>query len=102
MPIIFSANGTNKQSGHLDTYLDHFLLCARNPTLQQDQTAMGQPCMSKGGIPVQPFFALGGFPDKEYRGKLKLGDLADLAELADLADHSSPNCLILRKIYAKR
>ena len=64
----FEAKGIDKKSGHLDTYLDHFLLCARNPTLQQDQTAMAQPCMSKGGIPVQPFFALGGFPGKEYRG----------------------------------
>ena len=45
------------------------MLCARNPTLPQDQTAMKQPCMSKGGIPVQPFFVLGGYPDNEYRGK---------------------------------
>ena len=51
----------------MDTYLDHFLLCARNPTLPKDQTAMGQACMSKGGVPVQPYFVLGGFPGKEYR-----------------------------------
>ena len=66
------ATGENtKYSGHLDTYLDHFLLCARNPTLPQDQTAMKQACMSKGGIPVQPFFVLGGYPDKNYRGMTK-------------------------------
>ena len=45
------------------------MLCARNPTLPQDQTAMKQPCMSKGGIPVQPFFVLGGYSDNKYRGK---------------------------------
>ena len=28
---------------------------------------MGQACMSKGGVPVQPYFVLGGFPGKEYR-----------------------------------
>ena len=66
----FEAKGINSKSGHLDTYLDHFVLCARNPTLPQDQTAMKQPCMSKGGIPVQPFFVLGGFPDKEYRSEV--------------------------------
>lgn len=58
----------NTQSGHLDTYLDHFLLCARNPTLPKDQTAMVQGCMSQGGIPVQPYFALGGFKEDNYQG----------------------------------
>ena len=65
--IFFFSFPNYRQSGHLDTYLDHFLLCARNPTLPKDQTAMGQACMSKGGVPVQPYFVLGGFPGKEYR-----------------------------------
>ena len=43
-------------------YLDHFLACAKNPTLDKnsDQTQK-LPCMSKGGIPVQAFYILGGF-----------------------------------------
>lgn len=55
----------NSNTGRNMTYLDHFLTCARNPALPTD----GHPtnplsCMSKGGIPVQPFFVLGGFiPD---------------------------------------
>lgn len=31
---------------------------------------MIQGCMSKGGIPVQPYFVLGGFPEKEYHGNI--------------------------------
>ena len=30
----FKKNGISQSSGHNDTYLDHFLLCIRNPTLQ--------------------------------------------------------------------
>ena len=72
-----------RQSGHLDTYLDHFLLCARNPTLPKDQTAMGQACMSKGGVPVQPYFVLGGFPGKEY-GEAQAAVMTILGKLAML------------------
>ena len=64
----------NSQSGHQDTYLDHFLLCARNPTLPKDQTAMVQGCMSQGGIPVQPYFVLGGFKGDDYNGKTKINN----------------------------
>ena len=81
----FEASGLSKKSGHLDTYLDHFLLCARNPTLPKDQTAMGQPCMSKGGIPVQPYYMLGGFPDKNYRE----ASAAVMTILLDNYDHRS-------------
>ena len=45
----------------MDTYLDHLVLCSRNPTLQQAPTKMAQSCMSKGGVPVQPWTVLGGF-----------------------------------------
>jgi hypothetical protein len=57
--------GTNPDSGHIDTYLDHFILCSRNPTLQTAPTQMGQGCMSKGGIPVQPYYVLGGYGGKK-------------------------------------
>ncbi len=60
---------TNKKTGHEDTYLDHFMLCSRNPTLQTAPTAMAQGCMSKGGIPVQPYFVLGGYGNKKEEGE---------------------------------
>ena len=59
-------------NGDIHTYLDHFLLCSRNPTNPKAQTAMGQSCMSKGGIPVQPYFVLGGFNGSSYNGKYKI------------------------------
>ena len=31
---------------------------------------MVQGCMSRGGIPVQPYFVLGGFKGDNYQGKL--------------------------------
>ena len=71
-PVKMNESKVNSQSGHLDTYLDHFLLCARNPTLPKDQTAMVQGCMSRGGIPVQPYFVLGGFKGDNYQGKQRL------------------------------
>ena len=62
--------GTRNDNGHdKDTYLDHFLLCSRNPTNPQTQTGMKQSCMSKGGIPVQPYYVLGGFNGSRYSGK---------------------------------
>ena len=45
----------------MDTYLDHLVLCSRNPTLQVAPTQMEQSCMSRGGVPVQPYAVLGGF-----------------------------------------
>eukprot|EP00095_Tigriopus_kingsejongensis_P012689 maker-scaffold22_size673200-snap-gene-4.23 protein:Tk12689 transcript:maker-scaffold22_size673200-snap-gene-4.23-mRNA-1 annotation:"niemann-pick c1 protein isoform x3" len=60
-PDKFLESGINPTTGHNDTYIDHFLMCSNNPTLQQDQTFMKQGCMSKGGVPVQPVFVLGGF-----------------------------------------
>ena len=53
--------GLNAASGHVDTYLDHLVLCSRNPTLQVAPTQMEQSCMSRGGVPVQPYAVLGGF-----------------------------------------
>ncbi|XP_059098084.1 NPC intracellular cholesterol transporter 1-like [Tigriopus californicus] len=68
-PFKFNLHGINPDTQHNDTYLDHFLLCARNPTLQEDQTAMKLGCMSKGGVPVQPVYVLGGFDStKEPNG----------------------------------
>ena len=58
----------SSENGGTHTYLDHFLLCSRNPTNPKAQTAMGQSCMSKGGIPVQPYFALGGYNGSNYAG----------------------------------
>ena len=43
-------------------YLDHFLACFNNPTLDTNgKEVTSKPCMSKGGIPVEPFVMLGGF-----------------------------------------
>lgn len=53
--------GVNADTKHNDTYLDHFLLCARNPANPSDGLEPPQSCMSAGGIPVQPYFVLGGF-----------------------------------------
>jgi hypothetical protein len=30
---------------------------------------MAQGCMSQGGIPVQPYFVLGGFTEDDYQGE---------------------------------
>ena len=60
-PQEFEKNGINPTSNHNNTYLDHFLLCTKNPTLQEANTYMQGGCMSKGGVPVQPHFVLGGF-----------------------------------------
>ncbi|TRY76439.1 hypothetical protein TCAL_00054 [Tigriopus californicus] len=54
-------SGFNPSTQHTDTYLDHFLLCARNPANPNDGLKPPQSCMSEGGIPVQPYFVLGGF-----------------------------------------
>ena len=43
--------------------------------------------MSKGGIPVQPYFVLGGFPGKEYRE----AQAAVMSILVDNFDHKSQN-----------
>ena len=48
----------------MDTFLDHFLMCSRNPANPSDGLAPPQSCMSRGGIPVQPYFVLGGFVDE--------------------------------------
>ncbi len=64
-PAELDKSGVNEKTGHNDTYLDHLLLCARNPLLQRAPTTMAQGCMSKGGIPVQPFFALGGVDSED-------------------------------------
>ena len=69
---LFSETGgiEKKDYEHIqDTYLDHFLLCSRNPTNTKTQTALGQSCMSKGGIPVQPYFVLGGYNGTKYNGE---------------------------------
>ena len=44
---------------------------------------MGQACMSKGGVPVQPYFVLGGFPGKEY-GEAQAAVMTILGKLAML------------------
>ena len=56
--------GTNAATGHVDTYLDHLLMCSRNPANPSDGLVPPQSCMSRGGIPVQPYFVLGGFVDE--------------------------------------
>ncbi len=56
--------GLNEATGHVDTYLDHFLMCSRNPANPSDGLVPPQSCMSRGGIPVQPYFVLGGFVDE--------------------------------------
>ena len=63
----FSKFEFNEETKHNDTYLDHFLLCSQNPTLQAAPTAMRQGCMSKGGVPVQPYFVLGGFDSSKEK-----------------------------------
>ena len=70
--------GLNPASGHLDTYLDHLVLCSRNPTLQVAPTQMEQSCMSRGGVPVQPYAVLGGFEGSDvgedgYTSELDVG-----------------------------
>lgn len=90
----FDASGVSQTSGHNDTYLDHFLLCARNPTLPKDQTAMGQACMSKGGVPVQPYFVLGGFSDNNYHE----ASAAVMTILVDNYDHLSGSEEALRNL----
>ena len=34
--------GTNEATGHVDTYLDHFLMCSRNPANPSDGLAPPQ------------------------------------------------------------
>ena len=68
-------------TGGTHTYLDHFLLCSRNPTNPKAQTALGQSCMSKGGIPVQPYFVLGGYNGSNYNGKYSHGDVKTFLKL---------------------
>ena len=63
-----NASKKNKYD-HVDNYLDHFADCSRNPVQTKTSTAMGQSCLSKGGIPVQPYFILGGFNGTVYSGK---------------------------------
>ena len=57
----------------MDTYLDHFLMCSRNPANPSDGLAPPQSCMSRGGIPVQPYFVLGGFVDENATHFPKVG-----------------------------
>lgn len=45
-----------------DTYLDHFLYCAKNPTSPMDSTALQQSCMGRFGGPVDHKLVLGGIP----------------------------------------
>ena len=54
--------------GHNDTYLDHFLVCTRNPTNLADGLEPSQSCMGKGGIPVFPYYTLGGFIEEGEEG----------------------------------
>ena len=43
---------------------------------------MGQGCLSKGGVPVQPFHVLGGFDDLEgYHSKLQAFNFTGLSVL---------------------
>ena len=65
----FEEVGTNFKTGHIDNYLDHLLLCSRNPTQLKTQTVMGHGCLSKGGVPVQPFFVLGGYNQSNYNSE---------------------------------
>nr|XP_040583729.1 NPC intracellular cholesterol transporter 1-like [Lepeophtheirus salmonis] len=60
-PKELDKTGYNDKTNHNDTYLDHFILCSRNPVSQAAETSMKQSCMSKGGIPIKPYFVLGGF-----------------------------------------
>ncbi len=58
--------GWNNNTNHNDTYLDHFLLCTRNPALPDDGLAVPNSCLSAGNIPYQPYYMLGGYnPDPE-------------------------------------
>ncbi len=59
--------GINEE-GHNDTYLDHFLVCSKNPTNPADGLEPSQNCMGKGGIPVFPYYTLGGFLDPDEKG----------------------------------
>lgn len=70
-PAEFNKSAVSDLSGHLDTYLDHFILCSGNPASPAVQTAMAQGCMSKGGIPVQPKVVLGGYGDGKPEGQLE-------------------------------
>ena len=78
-PLPQNRTGLNPASGHLDTYLDHLVLCSRNPTLQVAPTQMEQSCMSRGGVPVQPYAVLGGFEGSDvgedgYTSELDVGE----------------------------
>ena len=53
---------TDPTLGRTLGYLDHFLSCANNPTLDEDSDRTQKlSCMSKGGLPIEPFYILGGF-----------------------------------------
>ncbi len=56
------------EAGHNDTYLDHFLVCTRNAANPSDGLEPAQSCLGKGGIPVFPYYTLGGFLDIEEKG----------------------------------
>ena len=52
----------NENLGRETNYLDHLLACVKNPTLlADDDESQGVACMSRGGVPVEAFFVLGGF-----------------------------------------
>ena len=44
--------------------------------MQTDSLQMGIPCMSSGGIPIQPFIVLGGFLPEDVKGFPKNPDYA--------------------------
>ena len=48
-------------------------MCSRNPANPSDGLAPPQSCMSRGGIPVQPYFVLGGFVDENATHFPKVG-----------------------------
>ncbi|CAB4061820.1 NPC1 [Lepeophtheirus salmonis] len=56
----FNLNITNDR-GHQDTYLDHLTTCVENPFTIKSSTAMGQSCLSKGFVPLEAKFVMGGF-----------------------------------------
>lgn len=64
-----------------DTYLDHFLFCAKNPTSLKDSTSLQQSCMGRYGGPVDPKLVLGGIP--KASGKYNESDDDDLLQLAN-------------------
>ncbi|XP_040569202.2 LOW QUALITY PROTEIN: NPC intracellular cholesterol transporter 1-like [Lepeophtheirus salmonis] len=92
----------NSDTNHNDTYLDHFIVCSRNPTTSQAETQMKQSCMSKGGIPVQPYYMLGGFiPENEpfpQNPSYHEASAVVMSIMINNYDHNSPNPEEIKKL----